>query len=130
MGLTPQMVDAVVGAMFEPKATNSLNSTNKDASNREFPRVPFHGRAKAVIFPPLSSTQSEPLESEVLTTDISRGGLSLLHQSELFPGQQVLLQLSQENRTVEVCWCCQIWPDLYIAGCRFVDPILPDSVFQ
>ena len=130
MGLIPQMVDAVVGAMFEPKATDSLGPRYKDASNREFARIPFHGRAAAVIFPPPSAPQREPLESEVLTTDISRGGLSLLHQSELFPGQQVLLQLSQQNRTVEVCWCCQVWPDLYIAGCRYVDPIFPDLDFK
>jgi hypothetical protein len=124
MGLMPQMVDAVVGAMFEPVPAVSNSRTCKVASNRESPRTSFHGRAAAVVFPLPSEHDVEPFESEVLTTDISRGGLSLLHREELFPGQQIMLQLSQENRTVEVCWCCQIWADLYIAGCRYVDPIL------
>jgi hypothetical protein len=63
----------------------------------------------------------EPSESEVLTTDISRGGLSVLHRKELFKGQQLLLMLTQSSRMVEVCWCCEVWPGLYAAGCRFMD---------
>ncbi|MFN0021777.1 MAG: PilZ domain-containing protein [Pirellulaceae bacterium] len=126
MGFMPQMVDAVIDGLFEAQPADKPVVTAKDASNREFSRIPFHGRAAAIIFPLPCSPYSEPLESEVLTTDISRGGLSLLYQQELCPGQQVLLQLSQGGCTVEVCWCCQVWPGLYIAGCRFLDAMLTD----
>jgi hypothetical protein len=128
MGFMPQMVDAVIGGLFEAPPADKQIRPPQDTANREFSRIPFHGRAAAVIFPLPCSPYSEPLESEVLTTDISRGGLSLLYQQELCPGQQVLLQLSQGSRTVEVCWCCQVWPGLYIAGCRFLDAILANTV--
>jgi hypothetical protein len=92
---------------------------------RAFPRFPFRGRARAVVFPPEGRTAVEPQECEVLTTDVSRGGLSLLYRKQLHPGQQILLVLNDENRLVEVCWCCRVWAGLYSAGCRFVG--LPSS---
>jgi PilZ domain len=87
---------------------------------REFQRFSFRGRAKAVILPPQGRLGEEPQECEVLTTDLSRGGLSLLNRKQLFPGQQIILVLHDENRLVEVCWCCRVWSGLYSAGCRFV----------
>jgi hypothetical protein len=88
------------------------------ADAREFPRFPFRGRAKALVFGEQPS--DEPQESEVITTDVSRNGLSLLHRRQLNPGQQILLVLSDTSRLVEVCWCCRVWAGLYSAGCRFV----------
>jgi PilZ domain len=87
---------------------------------REHPRYPFRGRAQAVVFPPEDRQTEEPQECEVLTTDVSRSGLSLLHRKQLYPGQQILLVLNGANRLVEVCWCCRVWSGLYSAGCRFV----------
>jgi hypothetical protein len=92
---------------------------------RAFPRYPFRGRARAVVFPPEGRTASDPQECEVLTTDVSRGGLSLLYKKQLYPGQQILLVLNDANRLVEVCWCCRVWAGLYSAGCRFIG--LPGS---
>jgi hypothetical protein len=87
------------------------------ADAREFPRFPFRGRAQALVFAPQGG--EEPQESEVITTDVSRTGLSLLYRKQLYPGQQILLVLSDGNRLVEVCWCCRVWAGLYSAGCRF-----------
>lgn len=115
MAVTQAMIDA----LFETPPKKAVSK--KSSADREHARVPFRGRASAVVFPPPSSPKSEPVESEVVTTDISRGGLSLLHRRELEPGQQVLLSLSRGTCTVEVCWCCRAWAGLYIAGCRFVD---------
>jgi hypothetical protein len=112
MAVTQEMIDA----LFETPSKGAAPSS----ADREHTRIPFRGRAAAVVFPPPSS-KAEPVESEVVTTDISRGGLSLLHRRELEPGQQVLLSLSRGTCTVEVCWCCRVWAGLYIAGCRFVD---------
>jgi hypothetical protein len=118
MAITQAMIDA----LFEPQPAVDTASAPADA-DREHSRIPFRGRAPAVVFP-LPTSKGEPVESEVLTTDISRGGLSLLHRRELRPGQQVMLQLARGNCTVEVCWCCRVWPGLYVAGCRFVDVAL------
>ena len=117
MSAIPHMIDAVIDALFQPTGDHPAGSD----VNRQFPRVPFRGRASAVVFPPPSTPHAEPIESEILTTDISRSGLSLLHRTELHPGQQVLLQLSGGSSTVEVCWCCEVWEGLFIAGCQFVD---------
>jgi hypothetical protein len=93
---------------------------------RAYPRYSFRGRARAVVFPPHGSHETEPHEYEVITTDVSRGGLSLLHRAQLYPGQQVLLVLRGANRLIEVTWCCRVWPGLYSAGCKFVSgPPIP-----
>jgi hypothetical protein len=99
---------------------------HKPSDSRVFPRFAFRGRAKAVVFPLEGHLGGEPQESEVLTTDVSRGGLSLLHRKQLYPGQQILLVLDGANRLVEVCWCCRVWAGLYSAGCRFVSPASAD----
>src|SRR5215210_9582437 len=75
---------------------------------RAFPRYSFRGRAQAVVFSPPGAPESDPKEYEVITTDMARGGLSLLHRAQLYPGQQVLLMLSGGNRLIEVCWCCRV----------------------
>src|SRR5262245_1058546 len=68
---------------------------------REFPRVPFRGRAKAVVFPPADDPKSKGIEdSEVVTSDLSRGGVSILHRSELVPGQQLMLMLNDSMQLV------------------------------
>jgi hypothetical protein len=123
MGITQQMIDS----LFQPPADPSSNEAPQTAAEREFSRIPFRGRATAVVFPPASKVHAEPVESEVLTTDISRGGLSVLYRYELRPGQQLLLMLSGSSRMVEVCWCCEVWPGLYAAGCRFMDVSPGDS---
>jgi hypothetical protein len=103
--------------------SGAFGSDSPDA--REFPRIPFRGRAKALVL--AMQGGEEPQECEVLTTDVSRGGLSLLHRKRLLPGQQILLVLNDANRLVEVCWCCRVWPGLYSAGCRFVGvPVQPE----
>jgi len=111
---------------------------------RRFPRVSFRGRARAIVFPLANHAKAskkknpakeinakeinaEPQECEVLTTDVSRGGLSLLYRKQLRPGQQILLLLDQTSRLVEVCWCCRVWAGLYAAGCQFIDAAADDS---
>jgi hypothetical protein len=91
--------------------------------HREFHRYTFRGRANAVIFPKDKSGVAE--EWEVVTTDVSRGGVSIMHRKHLANGQQVMLVLNDAKRFVEVCWCCQVWQGLYAAGCRFLDEPAP-----
>jgi hypothetical protein len=88
---------------------------------REFTRFPFRGRAKAVVFPaPSSEPGTELHDSEVVTSDLSRGGVSILYRGQLVPGQHLLLMLNDNNQLVEVRWCCRVWEGLFAAGCRFL----------
>ena len=116
MSITQEMIEN----LFAPSDGSDKISLT-DASNREHARFPFRGRARAIVFPPQSKPNGEASETEILTTDISRTGLSILHREELQPQQQVLLILARGNCIVEVCWCCQVWPGLFAAGCRFLD---------
>jgi len=88
---------------------------------REFPRIPFRGRAKAVVFPLADNLGTATIEnSEVLTSDLSRGGISILHRTQLAPGQQMMLMLDDSMQLAEVKWCCRVWDELFAAGCRFL----------
>ena len=127
MSSTPQVIDAAIDSLFDPQPAES-SEPRRDELHRRSPRTPFRGRAVAIVFAPPSTPDLEPVETEILTTDISRSGLSLLHRTELSLGQQVLLQLSGGGCTVEVCWCCEVWEGLYIAGCRFVDGTFPKPI--
>ncbi len=86
---------------------------------REFPRIPFRGRAMAVIFPAADDLGTGTIEdSEVVTCDLSRGGVSILHKTKLVPGQQLMLMLNESMQLAEVRWCCRVWDGLYVVGCR------------
>lgn len=88
---------------------------------RQFPRFPFRGRAQAIVFaPPTGPANATTHDSEVMTSDLSRGGLSILHRSELIPGQQLMLMLNDTTQFVEVRWCCRVWDGLFAAGCQFL----------
>ena len=89
---------------------------------RSDPRVPFRGRAQALVFPTLATAAISDLEdAEIVTSDLSRSGVSLLYQRQLARGQRLLLLLQDTSRMVEVCWCCPVWEGLYVAGCQFVE---------
>ena len=96
-----------------------LPGEHKEA--RQFPRFPFRGRAKAIVFPPPTGPANATThDSEVMTSDLSRGGVSILHRSELIPGQQLMLMLNETTQFVEVRWCCRVWDGLFAAGCQFL----------
>jgi hypothetical protein len=88
---------------------------------RALTRFPFHGRAKAVIFPSLESPSGTTLcDAEVVTSDMSCGGVSILNRTQLQPGQQLMLLLNEKARLAEVRWCRQVWEGLFAVGCRFL----------
>ena len=88
---------------------------------RESTRYPYHGRAKAIFFPsPDSPTGTTLCDSEVVTSDMSRGGVSILNRTQLQPGQQLMLLLNEKAQLAEVRWCRQVWEGLFAAGCRFL----------
>jgi PilZ domain-containing protein len=89
---------------------------------RAFPRFPFRGRAKAIVFPPPTGPANATThDSEVITNDLSRGGVSILHRGELVRGQQLMLMLHDTTQLVEVRWSCRVWDGLFAAGCQFLN---------
>ena len=85
---------------------------------RRFPRFYFRSAADAVIHP--LRPGAEPTRCVVLTRDLSRNGLSLLHDAQLFPGQKVEVTLTEgPPRFLEVARCQRLEKDRYLVGCRF-----------
>jgi hypothetical protein len=87
---------------------------------RRFPRFYFRTCAEAIIYPFCDRQSPAPVQCFVLTCDLSRSGLSLLHSKQLFPGQRVDIILNGEPpRLVEVVWCRRLANHRYAVGCRF-----------
>jgi hypothetical protein len=87
---------------------------------RRHPRFYYRARAAATVHP-FRGAQQPPIECTVLTRDLSRGGLNLLHTEQLYPGQRIdLVLLDGVPRTVEVCWCRRLANRCYSVGCRFL----------
>jgi hypothetical protein len=91
---------------------------------RRFPRLDFRTCVQAVVHAPPGETPANAEHGsacQVLTRDISRGGMSLLHKQQLFPGQKIDVVLNDgQERRLEVMWCRRLGVGCYSAGCRFV----------
>jgi hypothetical protein len=86
---------------------------------RRHPRFYYRARVQAVVHPFRGAPQP-PVECCLLTRDLSRGGMNLIHTEQLFPGQRIdLTLLDGVQRTVEVCWCRRLAHRCYSVGCRF-----------
>jgi hypothetical protein len=86
---------------------------------RRHPRFYYRARAKATVHPFRGAPQP-PVECTVLTRDLSRGGINLVHTEQVYPGQRIeLVLLDGVTRTVEVCWCRRLAHRCYSVGCKF-----------
>jgi len=91
---------------------------------RRYPRFYFRSCAEAIIYPLRGSKETRPAPCFVLTRDLSRGGVGLVHSQQLFPGQRLDVVLNGEApRTTEVVWCRRWTHGRYVIGCRFVGTI-------
>ncbi len=98
---------------------------------RRFPRFHFRSCIDALVHPPANSPDGEPLHCQMLTRDISRGGMNVLHKAQLFPGQLIDVILHDgQRRRLEVMWCRRLGAGCFTAGCRFVriddEKVAPD----
>ena len=85
---------------------------------RRFPRFYFRSCADAAIYP-LGRNQP-PVKCVVLTCDLSRSGISVLHNALLYPGQRIDIVLnSPPARRLEVTWCRRLEKGRYLVGCKF-----------
>ena len=88
--------------------------------DRRYPRFYYRARVQAAIYPPGRKDQPPALCS-VLTRDLSRGGMNLIHNDQVFPGQRIDLVLTDGSpRSVEVMWCRRMAHRCYSIGCRFI----------
>lgn len=88
---------------------------------RRYPRFYFRSRVQAVIHPLKNDPSAAPVTCMLLTRDLSRGGLNLLHTQQLFPGQMVEFALADGvMRTVKIAWCRKVANRCYSAGAQFI----------
>src|SRR5262245_50226559 len=81
----------------DPALLDEQETQNHFNEKRRSPRLPFRGRAKAVVFPsPTSPANATIYDSEVMTSDLSAGGVSILCRQQLNAGQQLMLLLSDK----------------------------------
>jgi len=94
--------------------------------DRRYPRFYFRTCAEATIYPLGSKKDASPESFFVVTCDLSRAGVSILHTAQLFPGQRLGLVLNgQPPRPLKVIWCRKCDDGRYLVGCRFIDEELP-----
>ena len=87
---------------------------------RRYPRFYFRSCAEATIHPLPGRPETAQTQHFLVTCDLSRGGLSLLHKDQLYPGQRLDIVLNGEApRSLEVVWCRHLAPARYLIGCRF-----------
>src|SRR5262245_40911569 len=87
---------------------------------RRFPRYPFQAPVEATIYPLAESSTQTAVQCSMLTKDVSRGGINLIHCEQLFPGQKIDIVLNGAKRSVEVVWCRRRTNRCYSAGCHFI----------
>lgn len=88
---------------------------------RRYPRFYYRACIQAVIYPPRGGEESDRVACSILTRDISRGGINILHREQLFPGQRLDVTLHDGvERRLEVLWCRRLAERCYTAGCRFL----------
>jgi PilZ domain len=94
---------------------------------RQYPRVYFRTCAEATVYQ--VGGAGKVRSCFLLTSDLSRGGIGLIHSRPLIPGQKLELLLSgesldgQQSRTVEVVRCQRTKDGRYVIGCRFTEPV-------
>jgi hypothetical protein len=90
---------------------------------RRFPRFYYRMQVSATIYPLPGIEGAIPTPCTLLTRDLSRGGVNVLHTEQLFPAQRIDLVLPDGvRRSVEVVWCRRLAPRCWWAGCRFIRP--------
>jgi hypothetical protein len=95
--------------------------SGRPGKERAFPRYEFQAMATATIHPPPWDSRKQPLKCFVMTRDLSRGGISILHPDRISKGQRIDLCLANGNELkLEVQWIRQEPDGNFLMGCRFV----------
>jgi hypothetical protein len=96
--------------------------------HRRHPRFYFRSCAEAIIYPLRGEHDPNAPPCFLLTRDLSRSGVSLIHTQQLFPGQRLDIILNgNPARPMEVVWCRRWTDNRYVIGCRFIGEAAPAS---
>jgi hypothetical protein len=88
---------------------------------RQFPRYYFRALATATIYPAPHESGQQPQQCFVLTRDLSRGGISVLHPRPLAIGQRLELVFEDgKELSLRVLWCRALDRRCFLMGCCFV----------
>ena len=118
--LAPVLTQAEVDAVPQSTGQKAIHQPGPFDDARRFPRSSFRGAAKATIYPRQSGPGRQPLQCDVLTRDLSCGGIGIAHSEQLFPKQIVVLDAVGKLLVGEVRWCRRVDEHFYVAGCRLV----------
>ena len=126
----PASISAVESEHEFMAVAGSLAPVAND-DGRRFPRFHFRACIDALVHPPANNPDAEPVHCQMLTRDLSRGGINVLHKAQLFPGQLIDVILHDgQRRRLEVMWCRRLGAGCFTAGCRFVrtdnEQVTPD----
>ncbi|MBW8884723.1 MAG: PilZ domain-containing protein [Planctomycetia bacterium] len=103
----------------EPSSTEVLDGR---PDNRKFRRHDFRTLAIATIYPPNGRENEPPYMCFVLTRNVSRGGLCILHPTPLFHSQRIDLELPDGRKfTLAIRWVTRMEHGRYVIGCRFAE---------
>ena len=72
---------------------------------RRFVRYHFNSRAILEFGPTLPTIPREPTTAQIITRNISRGGVAFLHSEQLFPGERVTLWFPTSKHEYTVVRC-------------------------
>ncbi len=90
--------------------------------SRQHRRYEFRMPAQATIYPPKGCEDQSVQICDVLTRDLSRGGICFLHCKPLFQSQRVDLQLPDGRKfTLAIRRVTALRDGHFIIGCRFAD---------
>jgi len=111
LSTTELTADALVAASSEGRA-----------ENRKFHRHDFRTLAIATIHPPAGREHEPAQMCYVLTRNVSRGGICILHPTPLFLSQRIDLELPDGRKfTLAIRWVIRMEHGRYVIGCRFAE---------
>jgi hypothetical protein len=113
-------LDSAATAPLIAKDSSAAPAQSGTVDARRFPRSVFRGTAWATIYPQHPARGREPQRCEVMTRDLSCGGIGIAHTEPLFPKQILVLDAVGKLLVSEVRWCRRVDENLYVAGCRLV----------
>jgi hypothetical protein len=115
--MSPRLSTAELGA-----DASVVDSSDERAENRKFRRHEFRTLAIATIHPP-TGREHEPVQMcFVLTRNVSRGGICILHPTPLFLSQRIDLELPDRRKfTLAIRWVIRMEHGRYVIGCRFAE---------
>ena len=113
--------DLLVESAKEPSGKSGKLTPVGNGHGRRFERYYFRALATAVIHPAAGQKGHAPQLCYVLTRDLSRGGISILHPAPLCKGQRIDLELADGRKyTLEVQWIKRLDRHCFCMGCCFL----------